>query len=169
MLGCSPANQIQKAENKVEKKLQRKLDRNKRKYIKLEKKWSSHYPDLFNGDTTWVAMEIPRVDTFYLTGNLIDTTTQVNGRDTITVEKDGVTTTVIKSYRDTIEHWRIITRMDSFKFIVHDTIRINYPVIETKYVVKSTWLDKVKSILAIMSILLLLVITVRGIYRAIKK
>lgn len=134
-MSCIPIKKSIQDYRLEENKVERKINRNKNKYTKLHNQWNNIYPELFKSDTTWKELVVIKQDTLYLQETLIDTAIYVDKfQDTITIVEEGLTLEIIREFRDTIEKWSIITTLDSFEVIRKDTVKIEYPVIETKYI-----------------------------------
>lgn len=141
IVSCQPVKKSSAQYFQEDNVAERRVDRNKRRYIKLEKKYGDKYPELFNSDTIWQEIEIPRIDTFYLSDGIIDTTVIVKPyQKVVYIEGEGGTVEIIREIEKEIEKWRVKTTIDSFEVIVRDTISVSYPVIQTKYIEKmSLW------------------------------
>lgn len=141
VVSCQPVKKTSSQYFQEDNVAERRVERNKKRYIKLQKKYGNKYPKLFNSDTIWQEIEIPRVDTFYLTDDIIDTTIIVKPyQEVVYIEGESSTVEIIREIEKEVEKWRVRTTIDSFEVIVRDTISISYPVIQTKYIEKiSLW------------------------------
>lgn len=103
-------------------------------------------PGIFSSDTssTITFTTRTRIDTFYLDTIKVDTLLEVDTRlvvDTVEVIKDGVATTIYINRADTVERWRVQTRIDSIPVPVEitDTVWMKQDEITDTYIKMSWW------------------------------